>query len=232
MAKSRMQKGQDDGLSAVHGMVSEFSERLSAFLKSKNGILPALSDVLIELLNGNVLTAARKERVERIIELLRFVKGYRSQVIARLRSQDEIAADLYVTSLIDCTLELNESLSKYRVIPQIDAAAPSPALCFVSAEPGCDTAENRAEIGAVMCAVQLAQRDQVDDVRKCLCGMFFVARRIDQHYCSVKCRVKAHQSSDDFKAKRRKADRDRYRLHQRGKVKERTRRKRGTQKAR
>lgn len=232
MTKKRKGRSGDKGLLTVQGMVGEFSERLSEFLNSNDGTVPTLADVLIEILNGSVLTSASKERVERIIELLRFVKGYRSQLLARLRSEDQIAADLYTTSLIECSVELNEKLSDYKVIPQIDPLGTSPMLCFLADDPAGVSPEKRAEIGAVMSAVQLAQQGQIEDVRRCICGTFFAARRIDNNFCSVKCRVKAHQSSEEFKAKRRKADRERYRLHQQGKVKESTRRKHGTKKAR
>jgi hypothetical protein len=45
---------------------------------------------------------------------------------------------------------------------------------------------------------------------KCRCGKFFLARRIDQRHCSTNCRVREHQSSDEFKEKRRIYDRRHY----------------------
>jgi hypothetical protein len=207
-------------------MVREFSERLSNY-KS----LPTLSDVLIELLNGNALTTASKQRVERIIQLLRFQKGYESQLTTRLHVRDQAVADLYITSILECNFELNEKLKSYKVTPQIHPVGTAPTLYFLPVESN-SRAPEEAEVGAVMCALQLAQRSQIDNVRGCLCGTFFVAGRIDQNHCCVKCRVRAHQSSEEFKAKRRKADRERYRQHRDGKVKETNRRKNGTQKTR
>ncbi len=227
MAKSRMQRGEVDGLLVVHAMVREFSERLS-----KGKSVPNLSEVLVEVLNGRALSTERKARVAEIIQLLRFQRGYKSQAYARLRSRDDMTARLYVQSLIVCSAELNQLIGKYKVTPQIDPYGNTPELYFLSAEANETLPEEQAEIGAVMSALQLAQYDQIDNVRDCSCGRFFVAGRIDQNFCSVKCRVKAHQSSEEFKAKRRKADRERYRLHRDGKVRESRGRKHGTQKAR
>lgn len=222
-----MRKKGDDGLLAVQGIVRESLERLW-----KGERLPALSEILVDLLNGSVLTADSKGRVERIIQLLRFQKGYGSQLTTRLRLRDQVAADLYVTSLIACNVELNQALMSYKLIPQIHPVGDAPLLFFLSSESNGGSAEEQAEIGAVMCALQLAERSLIDNVRECSCGTFFVAGRIDQNYCSVKCRVKAHQSSEEFKAKRREADRERYQQHRDGKVKETNRRKDGAQKTR
>jgi len=227
MAKSRMRQKGDDGLWAVHAMVRESLERLW-----KGEQLPTLSQILVELLNGGVLTADSKKRVEGIIQLLLFQKGYGSQSAARLGSHDDVLTDIYLDSLIECNGKLNESLFHYRIIPQIHPAGTAPMLYFLPVASNRRSPEKKAEIGAVMCALQLAERDHIDNVRKCSCGKFFVAGRIDQSYCSVECRVKAHQSSDEFKAKRRKADRERYRLHRDGKVKEGGGRKHGTKKTR
>jgi hypothetical protein len=194
--------------------------------------LPTLSEVLVELLNGNTLTATSKQRVERIIQLLRFQRGYESQLTTRLRLRDQVASDLYVTSLIECNIELNRRLMTYNVIPQIHPLGTAPTLYFLPAQSKGHSPEKEAEVGAVMCALQLAQQSQIDNVRECLCGTFFVAGRIDQNHCSVKCRMKAHQSSEEFKAKRREADRNRYQLHRDGKVKETNRRNNSTQKTR
>jgi hypothetical protein len=223
MAKSRMRKKDDGGLLAVHGLVRESLERLWKGEKP-----PTLSEILVDFLNGSKLTPKSKERVERIIQLIRFQKGYKSQFNARVQLNDDLLADLYFNSYARCSFELSENLRKYRVIPQFDFAEFGPMLSFVSARSDGGSPEKQAETSAVMCALQLAERDQLENVCKCSCGVFFVAGRIDQSYCSVTCRVKAHQSSDEFKARRRKADRERYRLHRDGKVKEVRGRKHGT----
>ncbi|MDR3411077.1 MAG: hypothetical protein P4L87_09080 [Formivibrio sp.] len=227
MAKKRMREKGDDELFAVHSMVREFSERLSNYES-----LPTLSEVLVELLNGKTLNVASKQRVMRIIQLLRFQSGYVSQLSTRLQPRDQVVADLYIDALLGCNSELNDALLNYKVIPQIHPIGTAPILYFLTAESNGHSPKENAEIGAVMCALQLAQQSQIENARECLCGTFFVAGRIDQNHCSVKCRVKAHQSSEEFKAKRREADRKRYRLHRDGKVKETNRRINGTKKTR
>ena len=83
MAKRRMRKKGDDGLWAVHGIVRESLERLW-----KGEQLPSLSQILVELLNGDSLTTASKPRVTGILHLLKFQRGYESQLATRLRSKD------------------------------------------------------------------------------------------------------------------------------------------------
>lgn len=50
-----------------------------------------------------------------------------------------------------------------------------------------------------------------DRVRTCFCGSKFMASgRSNQLYCSTKCRVNRYQSTEEFKAERRGADRRHY----------------------
>ena len=231
MALKRMRGKGDDGLFEVHSMIREFSKRLSDY-KS----LPTLSEVLVELLNGEALTSSSKGRVERMMQLFRMQKGYESQIFTRIRSKGKAAEgdsiiDLLIDSAVEANSELNDMLLQFAVVPQFHPVAEASTLYYLPGDSNCSP-EKQAEVGAVMCAVQLAQRNQIQNVRECSCGKYFVAGRIDQNYCSVKCRVKAHQSSEEFKAKRREADRERYRLHNDGKVKETNRRKDVTQKTR
>lgn len=231
MAKKRMRPKGDDGLPGVHLIIREFSKRLS-----DDKSPPSLPEVLVELMNGEALTSSSKGRVERMMQLFQMQKGFESQIFTRIRSKGKVAKDDSITNLlidgaIDANFALNYLLLQYAVVPQFHPVAEASTLYFLPQDSNCSP-EKRAEVGAVMCVVQLAQRNQIQNVRECTCGKYFVAGRIDQNYCSVKCRVKAHQSSEEFKAKRREADRERYRLHHDGKVKETSRRKNVTQKAR
>jgi hypothetical protein len=46
-------------------------------------------------------------------------------------------------------------------------------------------------------------KDRLWKLRRCdLCKVWFTARRIDQHFCSEKCRVGEYQSRPDYKQKR------------------------------
>lgn len=228
MAKSRKGKSDGDDQFTVQVMLGEFSERLA-----KEKSLPTPSEMLVELMNGDVLTGDSKMRVGRIIQLLRSQKEYVSLIAARMPEQANPAiTDSYMRTLIDISVQVNEWLSRYAVIPQIEPFFPAPLHYFLPADSTNRSASERADVSAVLSAVLLAQRNQLGDVKQCSCGSYFVAGRIDQSYCSVKCRVKAHQSSEEFRAERRKKDRERYRLHRDGKVKEGRGRKHGTQKAR
>lgn len=209
-------------------MLGEFSKRLA-----KEEPSPTPSEMLAELMNGDVLTSDSKMRVERVIQLLRGQKEYVSLISTRARERGtDVITKGYMMTLMDISEQLNENLSHYAVIPQTQTFFPEPFHYFLPADSNSRSEAEKAEVGAVMGAVLLAQQDQIQNVRQCSCGTFFVAGRIDQSYCSVKCRVKAHQSSEEFKAKRRKADRERYQLHKDGMVKEVRRRSHGSQKAR
>ena len=228
MAKKR--KGNNDANREFQArmVLSEFAEQLA-----NEKLLATPSELLVEAMNGNVLIDESKLRVERVIQLLRGQREYLSLIIARFSEQSTSAiTEAYMLTLIDISFQLNESLSRYVVIPQIQICAPSPLHYFLPADSNSRSPVERAEVGAVMGAVLLAQQDQIQHIRQCSCGKYFVAGRIDQTHCSTKCRVKAHQSSEEFKAKRRKADRERYRLHTGGKVKDTTRRKDGPKKTR
>jgi hypothetical protein len=134
-----------------------------------------------------------------------------------------------VTEQLDVQ-RLNKVLREYSFTPQLEPVWDLRRKTFFAALP--NSTEENAERNGVMYALMLFERREISRVKGCHCGKFFVPRRVDQRHCSVKCRVNDHQSSDEFKAKRRAADRERYRLHRDGRVKQTTRRKHGTQKAR
>jgi hypothetical protein len=224
-----MRKKIDYGGSAGPEMVRKFWEKNSEVIVNHQQ-RRTLSEALVELLNGDTLTTATKDRVVRIIHLLRAHQVILNQSMEALR--DDKPANTLIPSLIQFNSELNERLLRYKIIPQVDLFKVAPRLAFIAADSHRQSAEDFAEVQAVWCMLQIAERNQIDDVRECSCHRYFVAGRIDQTHCSVKCRVKAHQSSEEFKAKRRVADRERYRLHRDGKVKETDRRKNGTKKAR
>jgi hypothetical protein len=243
MTKIRKGKSRDGGLLTVAGMSLEFAESHSR----DEGAL-GVAQVLANLLNGADLAGDRKERVVEILRLLGFQKWYQSYLDERMRSPGSQSAKTFDDPVYKLSIEalsvsdarLNEILTRYRVTPQISGIftpeirrlAGSGGLYFVSLGAIGDR-EETSEIAAVMGALQLADRGQIDSVRECSCGVFFVPRRIDQRYHKTECRVKAHQSSEEFKVERRKKDRKRYQyLHRDGKVKEGKGEKHVTQKAR
>lgn len=230
MTRKRMRKRAASRL-VTAAMVSDFIEGISG--QSER---PSPSERLAEILNGAKLSHESCARVESIIQMLAqrnwFISHYEEiKPTAHSLPWQSTRFDALVARTLGDGFRLNELLEHYRVIPQIDPFGNRFFYRAADSSSSPPRSEN-AEIAAVMCALQLAERDELDRVRNCNCGRYFVAGRVDQNHCSTACRVKAHQSSEEFKAKRRKADRERYRLHKHGAVKESNRRTNGTQKTR
>ena len=184
---------------------------------------PATAEELVQVLNGSVLSASGKSRVKRIIQLS---QKYQT-ALARFglawwraaRSQSELQHLLAVaTAVPGDALNLDDLLSRYWVSPRIVLHNHVPRMVYVVKSKGNRRAAE-FESGAVMCVLQLALRDELDRVRVCNCGKFFFAHRIDQCYCGTNCRVRYHQSSEEFRARRRVYLRNLYRLKKSGKVK-------------
>jgi hypothetical protein len=203
-------------------MQLKFSERLSDPV-----VPPSLPDALVELLNGSKLSGPSTERVRHIIQILQARQEYMPRLM-RGEFCEQKHFEPLVKALLGDALELNALLGRYRMFPQIDPIGVYPTIYYFPQ----NASDEEAEHTAVMGVLELAKRDELDRVKHCSCDRFFVPGRIDQRHCSTACRVKEHQSSEEFKAKRRKADRERYRLHKRGAVKQSERRKNGTQKTR
>ncbi|MGA8734345.1 MAG: hypothetical protein WB558_10530 [Terriglobales bacterium] len=171
---------------------------------------------LVSWLNGTAGTSSN-DRVSRIIELLQKERAIHSLASSRTGAERQRAARL-IASISESPLELNDLLLRYWVSPRLMFLEDGPQITYFSTGKTRDTVE-MGEIGAVMCVTYLGSRDELDRVRKCQCGKYFLAHRLDQLYCQTKCRVRYHQSTDDFKAKRRKYQREWYHLKKSGKVK-------------
>jgi hypothetical protein len=223
MAKRRIAETKSPAV--TKGMVRKLSENLR-----DRAVPPTVAEELVETLNGGNLDTEGRSRVLRVIQLLQTRHWYTARLLrGDLKDWDSRHSVALLEVLIEDAFTLNELLLRYRLSPQIGPLRKITTLSFLPFDEDTSVAES----SAVMRALQLAERDDFDRVRECTCGKFFLAGRIDQQHCSTACRVKAHQSSDEFKAKRREADRERYRLHRDGKLKETNRRKsNGTQKAR
>jgi hypothetical protein len=209
MAKRRMAETRSPAGSG------ERVRKLSESLRDKS-VPPTVAEELVETLNGSNLDAESRSRVLQILQLLQTRQRYTSGLLrgdfGDWKSRQTVAL---LEVLLDDAFTLNELLLRYRLSPQIGPLRKITTLSFVPS----DEDSSVAESSAVMRALQLAERDELDRVRECKCGKFFLAGRIDQQHCSTACRVKAHQSSEEFKAKRRVAERERYKLKQAGKVK-------------
>jgi len=162
-----------------------------------------------------------KSRITRIIQLLRQQKALAS--LGEAKTDAERLRQLRLVKFVSGSspLELDDLLARYWVSPRVLFFREGPRMLYATTDTHGKPKEKieRNEIAAAMCVMHLAVRDELDRVRKCDCGKFFLARRLDQLYCSTKCRVRYHQSSEEFKAKRRKYLREWYRLKKSGKVK-------------
>jgi hypothetical protein len=75
------------------------------------------------------------------------------------------------------------------------------------------------EIVAVQLLLRLADRGALDSIKKCICGVWFIAERRNHQSCSDKCRHKRYEQGESAKQKRRQYMRNYYRLKISGKVK-------------
>jgi hypothetical protein len=173
---------------------------------------------LISWLNAGRKTPA-KSRIERITQSL---KGQRALArVGAAKTDAERQRQIRLIRVSVSPLELDDLLARYWVSPRVFFFPEGPRMLYVTTDPHGKrrSKADRDEIAAAMCVMRLAVRDELDRVRKCHCGQYFLARRLDQIYCSTKCRVRYHQSSEEFKAQRRKYLREWYRLRMSGKVK-------------
>ncbi len=197
-----------------------FFERLAGMANRVND-----AEALVALLNGNDLSHDGREHLPTILGILQTREHYMQ---ALSRGEFSSHAQELIGALISDVRRLNDCLRRYSFIPQINPWDEHTRTYFTLP----DSLEEDSERNGVMYALKLAERGEISSVRRCYCGKFFAAKRVDHGHCSTRCRVNEHQSSEEFKAKRRVADKERYRLHREGKVKENTRRKDVTQKTR
>jgi hypothetical protein len=177
-------------------------------------------DQLISWLNTGRKGPA-KTRIIRVVELLQQQKALSSWATGRTEADRARMLKLLKPGPTGNPIELDDLLARYWISPRVFFLSEGPRMLYVIPD---DTSRDQGkagpdEVSAAMCVLRLAECDELDRVRKCTCGKFFSAGRIDQIYCRAKCRVRYHQSSETFKAKRRKYLRDLYRLKQSGKVK-------------
>jgi hypothetical protein len=179
---------------------------------------------LIEVLNGKRLTVASKQRVERILTLLQKWQAFRAYIGWKWgggKTNAEIERlNTVVSNVPGDTGDIYRLLSQYWVSPRILPVNGSPRIGYLVRAKGRNAESHKLETGLVMCLLHLSMTDELDRVGKCDCGQFFFANRVDQRYCSTRCRVRFHQASDEFKAKRRIKARKIYELKHTSKVKQ------------
>jgi len=186
---------------------------------------PTTAEELVQVLNSSGLRTPGKSRVKRIIQLLQKYQAFFVSVggLGMWRTAKTQAERQRLIALASEVpgggLDLDDLLSRYWVSPRIIPYSGAVRIAYVVRKSKGNTSAREAESGAVMCVLQLALRDELDRVRSCDCGKFFFAHRIDQRYCSTRCRVRYNQSSDEFRAKRRVYLRNLYRLKKSGRAK-------------
>ena len=92
--------------------------------------------------------------------------GY-SGVISEIGNRS--TGSLLMEVLIQDGFTLNELLQRYRLSPQVGSFGKTPSIFYVPSDEDSSTVESTA----VMRALQLAERDELDRVRECKCGKFF-----------------------------------------------------------
>jgi hypothetical protein len=119
--------------------------------------------------------------------------------------------------------ELGDLCGRYWVSPRLQFTREGARIFYVSTDAKLKTRNHvdPEELSAAIYVIQLGTMgDELDRIRKCFCGKFYRANRIDKHYCGTACRVRHHQSSPEFRAERRQKLRKYYELKKSGKVKE------------
>jgi hypothetical protein len=219
MARRRMSKSRTHPPRAGFDRALEMNKRMMEAVYP-----PTTAEELVQVLNGSSLAMPSKSRVKRIIQLLQkyqafFVSMGGLGMWRNAKTQAERERLIALASAIPGDwLDLNDLLSRYWVSPRIIPYNGAPRIAYLVKSKGSSKTQ-QAESGAVMGVVHLALQDELDRVRGCDCGKFFFAHRIDQRYCSTKCRVRFYQSSEEFREKRRIYLRKLYRLKRSGKVK-------------
>jgi len=229
MAKRRMSDEEQMLANVFEERVAKLAERHFEYT-----LPPATAEELVVVLNRKELGAQGKTRVKQVIQLLQKWQAFMSRFgwgAAKTQAERERLIE-FASAVPGDALDLDELLSRYWVSPRIVPDRGAPRIAYVVQASKGNEGAIESESGAVMCALQLFVRDELDRVRLCDCGNFYFAKRIDQRYCSTKCRVRFHQSSEEFKAKRRVYLRKLYRQNKQRKVKQQKKGTHGSQKTR
>jgi hypothetical protein len=161
-------------------------------------------------------------RVARIIQLLQIERALQALPGSRSEADRRRLVEIINATNEDySTDELGDLCGRYWVSPRLRFTSEGPRLFYVSTDAKLKTRNNvdPDELAAAVYVIQLGTMgDELDRIRKCFCGKFYQANRIDRHYCSTACRVRHHQSSPEFKGERRRKMREYYELKKSGKV--------------
>ncbi len=161
---------------------------------------------VLDWLNGSEATRASRKRIRELIEDLR--------VIASPATLEALHQKHLPEELAQILLRTNKFLANYPTTPLI-GWNPRGYLEF-----GQDFERRRLELegGVAYSLISIAELGLVDRIRKCICGVWFQARRRNQRSCSSTCRHKVYAETPAAKARRREYMRAYYRLKTSGMV--------------
>lgn len=143
------------------------------------------------------------------------------QIISDMRSLQELTKHVVVTNgtssvvRIGDPVRLNRMLAQYTSAPRVFASEPFLpkdgrrwvlGKYILSKRPD-------EELAAVEAIVLLAERNRLDRLQPCKCGLWYYAKFAHQHFCSSKCRVKYWENSDERKARKRALAKEYYAYH-------------------
>jgi hypothetical protein len=163
-------------------------------------------------------------RVARIIQLLQKQRALQSLAGPGSEADRRRLVEIIKAAKEDYSIdELGRLCDRYWVSPRLKFDGQGWRIFYVSTDGNLRTKDrvDREEIAAAVYVIHIGTMgDELDRIRKCFCKKFYYANRIDKDYCSTACRVYHHQSSTEFKAKRRQKLREYYELKKSGKVRE------------
>lgn len=162
--------------------------------------------------HGARLTKASRRRISELINLF---------AAAMKAIEQEPSEDLVNDSSAELNaleVELNERIQHYPTVPAFyfDWGR---EWCIDEVRFSDKPSQDAGEWVAARGVIELAKLRMLANVRRCICGRWFFATRVDQRSCSSKCRHKNYEQTSDFKAKRREYMRSYNELKKTGKVK-------------
>src|SRR6266404_7779180 len=183
--------------------------------RRKYGKLPALS-TLVACLNGDPVQGMRNSSPASRRRVIDFIANVREALEAIDEAPSWDLINNPTRRMRRLMVELNARLDEY----------PTSVFFYINYgrewvfDPGA-LAGGRPVIEsmAVHNVIELARLGTLARLMTCGCGRWFFAKFAHQKFCSIRCRKRNHESSEEFKAARRAYMRRYYHLKVSGKVK-------------
>ena len=154
-------------------------------------------------------TPASCERVRQFLLDLKRLDALRQQ-LGTVRSVGAVESKDAAAEFHRMTDQINTQLERYRWTPELSVSESSSGRIWYRWDERTEACYH--ENLAVRVFLDAFIEGRINRYRPCAhCGNWFFAFTDHQKYCDVKCRVKDHSQSDDFKKKRADYMRKRYR---------------------